>query len=58
MRVNTFGLRHLTEALWDRIADGGTVVNVASIAGNNWRRRRDLIQDLLNTPDFAAAQAW
>jgi NAD(P)-dependent dehydrogenase (short-subunit alcohol dehydrogenase family) len=58
MRVNTFGLRHLTEALWDRIADGGTVVNVASIAGNNWRRRRDLIQDLLNTPDFATAQVW
>lgn len=58
MRVNTFGLRHLTEMLWDRIADGGTVVSVASIAGNNWRKRRDLIHDLLNTPDFSAALAW
>lgn len=58
MRVNTFGLRHLTEALWDRIADGGTVVSVASIAGNNWRKRRELINDLLNTPSFAAALAW
>lgn len=58
MQVNTFGLRHLTEQLWDRIADGGTVVNVASIAGNNWRRRRELLHDLLKTPDFAAAQAW
>jgi NAD(P)-dependent dehydrogenase (short-subunit alcohol dehydrogenase family) len=58
MRVNTFGLRHLTEALWERIADGGTVVNVASIAGNNWRRRRELINDLLNTPNFEAAMQW
>lgn len=58
MRVNTFGLRHLTEALWDRIADGGTVVNVASVAGNNWRKRRELINDLLNTPDFDAAMQW
>lgn len=58
MRVNTFGLRHLTEALWDRIIDGGTVVNVASIAGNNWRKRRELLQDLLNTPSFEAAVAW
>ncbi len=58
MRVNTFGLRHLTEALWDRIADGGTVVNVASVAGNNWRKRRELINDLLNTPDFDAAMRW
>lgn len=58
MRVNTFGLRHLTEALWERIRDGGTVVNVASIAGNNWRRRRDLLNDLLNTSSFDSALAW
>lgn len=58
MRVNTFGLRHLTEALWERLADGGTVVSVASIAGNNWRRRRELLNDLLKTPDFNAALAW
>jgi len=58
MRVNTFGLRHLTEALWDRIADGGTVVNVASIAGNNWRKRRGPLNALLDTPDFQSALAW
>ena len=33
MRVNFFGLRHLTELLWDRIVDGGTIVNVSSVAG-------------------------
>ena len=58
MRVNLFGLRHLTEALWERLADGGTVVNVASIAGNNWRRRRALINDLLDTPSFESALWW
>jgi NAD(P)-dependent dehydrogenase (short-subunit alcohol dehydrogenase family) len=58
MRVNIFGLRHLTEALWDRIVDGGTVVSVASIAGNNWRKRRELINDMLNTPSFEAAVNW
>ncbi len=35
IRVNVLGLRQLTEAVWDRIADGGTVVNVASIAGRS-----------------------
>ena len=41
LAVNTLGLRHLTEGLWDRLADGGTVVNVASIAGNQWKKRYD-----------------
>jgi NAD(P)-dependent dehydrogenase (short-subunit alcohol dehydrogenase family) len=58
MRVNLFGLRHLTEAVWDRIADGGTVVNVASIAGNQWKKRQDRIDTLLDTPNFASAVAW
>jgi NAD(P)-dependent dehydrogenase (short-subunit alcohol dehydrogenase family) len=58
IKVNVLGLRHLTEAIWDRIADGGTVVNVASIAGNNWKKRFDRIADLLATPDFASGVQW
>ncbi len=58
MRVNLLGLRHLTEGVWDRIADGGTVVNVTSIAGNNWRKRRGHLNDLLATPDFGAGLEW
>jgi len=58
LAVNTLGLRHLTEGLWDRIADGGTVVNVASIAGNQWRKRLEQHLELLDTPDFAAGAAW
>lgn len=58
MRVNTFGLRHLTQGLWTRLVDGATVVNVASIAGNNWRKRRDLLNSLLDTSSFEAALTW
>ncbi len=56
--VNVLGLRQLTEGLWDRIADGGTIVNVASIAGNQWRMRREPILALLETDDFAAGLDW
>ena len=58
MRVNLLGLRHLTEGLWDRIADNGRIVNVASIAGNNWRKRRGALAELLATSDFATGLAW
>jgi len=58
MRVNFFGLRHLTERLWDRIVDGGTIVNVASIAGNQWRKRRDLLAALHGTKGFEDGVAW
>lgn len=56
--VNTLGLRHLTDGLWDRIVDNGSVVNVSSVAGNQWKRRVALHLQLLDTPDFAAGAAW
>ena len=58
IRVNTLGLRAITDALWDKIADGGTVVNVASIAGNQWKKRLDRISALLATPDYDAGVEW
>jgi|SRR5689334_14780240 NAD(P)-dependent dehydrogenase (short-subunit alcohol dehydrogenase family) len=58
MCVNLLRLRHLTEALWDRIADNGRIVNVASMAGNNWRKRRSALAELLSTSDFTAGLAW
>ena len=58
IKVNVLGLRHLTEGIWDRIVDGGTVVNVASVAGNQWKKRQDRIDALLNTPNFEAGVAW
>ncbi|MBT4486290.1 MAG: coniferyl-alcohol dehydrogenase [Rhodospirillaceae bacterium] len=58
MKVNYFGLRYLTERVFDRIADNGTVVNVASIAGNNWRKRRGYLMELMAIEDFDAGVAW
>ena len=58
MKVNYFGLRYFTEKVWDRIADGGTMVNVASIAGNNWRKRRGLLMEMMAIEDFDEGVAW
>lgn len=58
MRVNIFGLRQLTEGLLERIEKGGRIVNVASIAGNNWRKRRAALLECLATKDFASGVAW
>lgn len=58
LRVNILGLRHLSEALLPRIVDGGSVVIVASTAGNDWQRRADIVTGLLETPDFESGLAW
>lgn len=58
MKVNILGLRQFTEGVWDRIADGGTVVNVSSLAGNNWKKRRNELGELLATVSFADGLAW
>jgi NAD(P)-dependent dehydrogenase (short-subunit alcohol dehydrogenase family) len=56
--VNFLGLRHLTESLVDRIADRGSIVNVASTAGRDWQKRADAVAGLLDTADFAAGFDW
>src|SRR5215213_6289329 len=48
--VNFLGLRHLTEGLADQITDGGAIVNVASIAGNQWQTNLAEVKLLLATP--------
>ncbi|MFI8632361.1 coniferyl-alcohol dehydrogenase [Microbacterium sp. NPDC077663] len=58
MKVNFLGLRHLTEALWPKLAKGGSVTNVASAAGVMWRSRQEFVQQLVDTPDFAAGLDW
>jgi NAD(P)-dependent dehydrogenase (short-subunit alcohol dehydrogenase family) len=57
LRVNVYGLRHLTESLVaaDKItAPGGSIVNVASLAGMVWERHLDRINALDEAVDFAA----
>jgi NAD(P)-dependent dehydrogenase (short-subunit alcohol dehydrogenase family) len=56
LRVNVYGLRHLTEHLLANgaIAPGGSIVNVASLAAMAWQRHLDRIAALDAAPDFAA----
>jgi NAD(P)-dependent dehydrogenase (short-subunit alcohol dehydrogenase family) len=58
LKVNFLGLRHLTEALLPRIAEGGAVASVASLAGQGWPQHLDLLGDLLATGTFAEGAAW
>ena len=58
MRVNFLGLRHLTEAIFDRIPSGGSVTSIASLAGGGWANHVTELTELLATGDFRAAEAW
>lgn len=58
MRVNFLGVRHLTERVVPLIPAGGAVASIASVGGLGWERRRETIDELLATPDFAAGLAW
>lgn len=57
-RVNYLGLRHLTEALLDRMPKGASIVNFASILGAEWPSRVELHRDLATTTSFDAGDAW
>jgi NAD(P)-dependent dehydrogenase (short-subunit alcohol dehydrogenase family) len=50
LRVNTLAIIHLTEALVPDLADGASVVHLASMAGNGWRDHLDQVNELLETP--------
>jgi NAD(P)-dependent dehydrogenase (short-subunit alcohol dehydrogenase family) len=56
--VNALAVRHLTEAFLDRLAPGGSVVIVSSIAGFGWPQRLDVIGELLATNCFEEGAAW
>jgi NAD(P)-dependent dehydrogenase (short-subunit alcohol dehydrogenase family) len=58
-RVNVYGLRHITESLLaaGEIAGGGSIVNIASLAGRAWERHLDRIAVLDEAPDFEAGIA-
>ena len=60
LSVNFFGLRYLSQALALRIRQGGSIVNVASIAGFGWRENLDrakAIVDAQGFPDVAKVVA-
>jgi NAD(P)-dependent dehydrogenase (short-subunit alcohol dehydrogenase family) len=55
--VNFLGLRLLTELLRGRL-EGGSVVNVASIAGADWRSRLAEHGQFVETAGFAEGMEW
>lgn len=57
-RVNYLGLRHLTLALLPRMDNGAAIVNLASMAGHQWKDRASLLWELAHTEDWAQAEAW
>lgn len=52
LAVNVFGLRGLSEALAPKIREGGSIVNVASIAGYNWRANLDRARTIARIEGF------
>ena len=57
LKVNFFGLRAFTEAMADRLADGAAIVNLASLAGFQWRANIAVVKAGMAT-SFAGADAW
>ncbi|NIZ12277.1 coniferyl-alcohol dehydrogenase [Phaeobacter sp. HF9A] len=55
LAVNFFGLRALTETLAPKIREGGSVVNVASIAGFGWRQNAARAAAIARTTGFPDA---
>jgi len=51
-------LRHLTEAVVERLVPGSAVVNVASVAAVRDPAPRELVADLLDSATFDAGLAW
>ncbi|HEX7825018.1 MAG TPA: coniferyl-alcohol dehydrogenase [Mycobacterium sp.] len=58
LAVNSLAVRHLTEALFDRLNPGGSVTIVSSTAGFGWPARLEAIRDLLATDTFEEGAAW
>lgn len=56
--INFVGLRHLTEALIPRIAEGGAIASISSTAGMGWKNNLENVQTFLNLAGFDEAKAW
>jgi NAD(P)-dependent dehydrogenase (short-subunit alcohol dehydrogenase family) len=56
--VNALAVRHLTQALMNRLRPGAAVTVVASAAGFGWPGRLEDIRDFLATSTFEEGAAW
>ncbi|MEZ0354208.1 SDR family oxidoreductase [Mycobacterium sp. pR1184] len=60
MKINFIGHRHLIDRLLERnqLPNGSAICFISSVAGMGWENDLDLMLEFLETPDFAAAEAW
>lgn len=58
LAVNALAVRHVSEAVLERLNPGGSVVIVSSTAGFGWPDRLETIKDLLTTDTFADGVQW
>ena len=56
--VNALAVRHLTEAMLEKLTPGGSIVIVGSTAGFGWMQRLDVVKELLATDTFEEGLAW
>ncbi len=57
MKVNVLGLQHLTELLVAKMSDGGTIVNVASLAGAGWPAAVEQVKAFQERGNFDSVEA-
>ncbi|WP_037043749.1 coniferyl-alcohol dehydrogenase [Pseudonocardia halophobica] len=57
-KVNFLGMRHLTESLFERLNEGGSIVVVSSTAGFGWPQRLDVLKEVVATESFAEGEKW
>jgi len=58
MKVNFVAMRKVVDGLLDRMSAGGAVAIISSNAGLQFMNHMAEITELIDTPDFAAANAW
>ncbi|MBQ46151.1 MAG: 3-alpha-hydroxysteroid dehydrogenase [Zetaproteobacteria bacterium] len=56
--VNFLGLRHLTDAILEKMPPGGRIVSVSSVAGRTWQARYENILPLLETVTMDEGISW
>ncbi len=60
MKINFIGHRHLIDRLVqnNQLPSGSAICFISSVAGMGWENDLPLLTEFLDTPDFAAADAW
>lgn len=58
LQINFMGLVKLTECVAPKITDGGSIVNVASLAGAGWPNNLENVKELLSLESFDDVPAY